>query len=200
MRNAILFFKYLEYFESVSVIPNRINKERQQMAKSVESLNKKLLAAAVSATKASEIKVLLKEGADIHAQNEWGMTPIMLAAQYNPSVAVLNVLLAAGADIQEAEPKYRSNALHLAANKSTNPKIIDALLAAGADLNARNYLGETPLIMAVNSNPETRVVTELINKGADINARDYQGHSVLEYAKSQKRTYIVNELKKLGAN
>jgi ankyrin repeat protein len=90
--------------------------------------------------------------------------------------------------------------LHLAANKSTNPKIIDALLAAGADLNARNYLGETPLIMAVNSNPETRVVTELINKGADINARDYQGHSVLEYAKSQKRTYIVNELKKLGAN
>lgn len=176
------------------------SQEEETMAKNVESLNKKLLAAAVSATKGSEIKNLLKAGADVHAQNEWGMTPIMLAAQYNPNVAVLKALLEAGADIAETEPKYRSNALHLAANKTTSPKVIDALLAAGADLNARNYLGETPLIMAVNANPETRVVSELIKKGADINARDYQGHSVLEYAKSQRRTYIVNELKKLGAN
>ena len=170
------------------------------MAKSVESLNKELLKKVVSATKGSEIKALLKEGADVHAQNEWGMTPVMLAAQYNPNVSVLKAVLEAGADIFETEPKYRSNALHLAANKSSSPKIIDTLLAAGADLNARNYLGETPLIMAVNTNPETRIVSELIKKGADINARDYQGHSVLEYAKSQQRTYIVKELKKLGAN
>ncbi len=170
------------------------------MAKNVESLNRKLLEAAVSAVKGTEIKALLKEGADVHAQNEWGMTPIMLAAQYNPNVSVLKALLEGGADISETEPKYRSNALHLAANKSSSPKIIDALISAGADLNARNYLGETPLIMAVNANPETRVVSELIKKGADINARDYQGHSVLEYARSQRRSYIVTELKKLGAS
>lgn len=90
--------------------------------------------------------------------------------------------------------------MHLAANKSTSPKIIEALLEAGADLNARNYLGETALIMAVNTNPETRVISALLKAGADINARDYQGHSVLEYAKAAKRTYIVNQLKKMGAN
>ncbi|NLE15796.1 MAG: ankyrin repeat domain-containing protein [Spirochaetales bacterium] len=170
------------------------------MAKREETLNKKLLAAAVSATKVKEIKTLLDEGADIHTQNEWGLTPIMLAAQYNPSVNVLKALLEAGADIQEAEPKYRSNSLHLAANKSASPKIIEELLKAGADLNARNYLGETALIMAVNSNPETRIVSALLKAGADINARDYQGHSVLEYAKAAKRTYLVNQLKKMGAN
>jgi len=177
-----------------------MNKENFSMAKNIESLNKKLLAAAVSATRVNEVKSLLAEGADIHTQNEWGLTPIMLAAQYNSSVNVLKALLEAGADIQEAEPKYRSNALHLAATKSTSPKIIETLLEAGADLNARNYLGETALILAINSNDETRVVTALLKAGADINARDYQGHSVLEYAKLTKRTYIITQLNKMGAH
>ncbi len=170
------------------------------MAKNIESLNKKLLAAAITATKIKDVKSLLAEGADIYAQNEWGLTPIMLAAQYNSSVNVLKALLEAGADIQEAEPKYRSNALHLAANTSSSPKVIATLLEAGADLNARNYLGETALILAVNSNEETRVISELLKAGADINARDYQGHSVIEYAKAAKRTYIVTQLKKMGAH
>ena len=82
------------------------------MAKTSETINKKLLAAAISATKARDIKDLLDKGADINAHNEWGLTPVMLAAQYNHSVAVLKALIEAGADIHEAEPKYRSNALH----------------------------------------------------------------------------------------
>ncbi|MFA5698790.1 MAG: ankyrin repeat domain-containing protein [Sphaerochaeta sp.] len=169
------------------------------MSKRVDVLNRKLLAAATSAKSAKEIKDLLKEGADIHTQNDWGLTPIMLAAQYNPAVAVLKALLDGGADIHEAEPKYRSNALHLAANRSTNVKVLEALLEAGADLHARNYLGETALIIAVNTNPETRIISALLNAGADYNARDYQGHSVLEYAREAKRTYIITQLKKLGA-
>ena len=170
------------------------------MTKNTDSLNKKLLTAAVSATRAREIKELIDAGADVNAHNEWGLTPVMLAAQYNHCVAVLNALIAAGADINEAEPKYRSNALHLAANSSKNPKIIDALLAAGANIDARNYLGETALIMAVNGNAETKVTTQLIKNGADVNACDYQGHSVLEYARAAKRTYVINLLKEKGAN
>lgn len=170
------------------------------MARVNESLNKKLLAAAVSATKARDIKELLDKGADVHAHNEWGLTPVMLASQYNHSVAVVNALIQAGGDIAESEPKYRSNSLHLAAYSSRNPKVIEALLVAGANINARNYLGETALIMSVNSNPETKITTQLIKSGADINARDYQGHSVLDYAKAAKRTYIVNLLKENGAN
>ncbi len=170
------------------------------MSKNVNTLNKKLLAAAVSASKAKEIRELLTKGADINTVNEWGMTPLMLASQNNPSVVIVNQLITSGADINATEPKYRSNPLHLAANKSTNPKVIESLIKAGCDLNSRNYLGETPLIMAVNSNSETRVVSALIKAGADINAKDYQGHSVVEYARAQKRTYIINTLKKMGAN
>ena len=169
------------------------------MAKSKTKANKDLLKMAVEATKAEQIKALLEEGADINTHNEWGLTPVMLASQYNHGVAVLKAIIAAGGDINEPEPKYRSNSLHLAADSSSNPKIIDTLLDAGANIEARNYLGETPLIMAVNNNDNTKIATELINKGADINACDYQGHSVLEYAKSKKRTYIVNKLKEMGA-
>lgn len=169
------------------------------MAKANESVNKKLLQAAVSATKAREIKELLEKGADINAHNEWGLTPVMLASQYNHSVAVLKELIAAGGDISECEPKYKSNSLHLAANCSKNPKVIEVLVEAGADLEARNYLGETALIMAVNTNPETKITTQLIKIGADINAKDYQGHSVIEYAKVVKKTYIVNLLKGMNA-
>ena len=178
----------------------KVSKEKTKMTKNTDSLNKKLLAAAVSATRAREVKELIDAGADVNAHNEWGLTPVMLAAQYNHCVAVLNALIASGADINEAEPKYRSNALHLAANSSKNPKIIDALLAAGANIDARNYLGETALIMAVNGNPETKVTTQLIKSGADVNACDYQGHSVLEYARAAKRTYVINLLKEKGAN
>ena len=170
------------------------------MTKKTELLNKKLLAAAESAKKAKDIKDLISKGADINCANDWGMTPIMLAAQNNPSLVVLNALIEAGSDVKACEPKYKSNPLHLAANKNTNPKIISALIKAGASLESRNYLGETPLIMAVNSNSETKMVTALIKEGADVNARDYQFHSVLEYAKLKKRTYVVNALKKLGAN
>ena len=169
------------------------------MAKTNDSLNKKLLQAAISATKASEIKKLVEAGADINVHNEWGLTPVMLAAQYNHCVAVLKALIELGGDIHEAEPKYRSNALHLAANNSDNPKVIETLLSAGANIDARNYLGETALIMAVNNNSETKIATQLIKCGADINVCDYQGHSVLDYAKAVKKTYIINLLKNSGA-
>ena len=169
------------------------------MAKTNDSINKKLRQAAVSATKAREIKDLIEKGADINAHNEWGLTPVMLASQYNHSVAVLKEIIANGGDIKECEPKYKSNSLHLAANCSKNPKVLEVLLEAGAELEKKNYLGETALILAVNTNPETKITTQLIKLGADINARDYQGHTVLEYAKAAKKTYIVNLLKGMGA-
>jgi ankyrin repeat protein len=170
------------------------------MTKKIDTVNKKLLVMAQEAKKAKDIKDLINEGADVNCANEWGLTPIMIAAQNNSALVVINTLVTAGSDVKATEPKYRSNSLHLAANNSTNPKVISTLIKAGADMNSRNYLGETPLIMAVNSNEETKIITILIKEGADIFAQDYQGHSVLEYAELNKRAYVINALKKLGAN
>lgn len=198
--NKNCIFSFQTIYKTSYVHQNEtVQEEHRTMAKTNDSLNKKLLQAAVSATKAREIKELTEKGADINTHNEWGLTPVMLASQYNHSVAVLKEIIAEGGDIKECEPKYKSNSLHLAANCSKNPKVLEVLLEAGADLETKNYLGETALILAVNTNPETKITTQLIKLGADINARDYQGHTVLEYAKAAKKTYIVNLLKGMGA-
>ncbi len=168
------------------------------MTNKQKTLNKKLLSAAVAATTANEIHFLVRQGADVNCTNEWGLTPLMLAAQYNTHVVVLKALIKDGADIAAVEPKYRSNALHLAANKCSNPKVVETLIEAGADINARNYLGETPLIMSVLQNQNTRIFSQLISSGADITICDWQGHNVMEYARLQKRPYIITILKQLG--
>ena len=71
-------------------------------------------------------------------------------------------------------------------------------MEAGSDINGRNYLGETPLIMAVSQNDNTRIFSQLISCGADINICDWQGHNVMEYARLEKRPYIITILKQLG--
>ncbi len=161
-------------------------------------LNKKLLDAVVNAKKAKEIKDLIIKGANVNCTNENGMTPLLLAAQYNPAVVVLNALIKNGANLSVVEPQFKSTALHLASNNNTNPKIISSLLSNGCNLESKNYLGETPLLMAVKSNKETKIFTCLIKEGADAYSIDYQGKSILDYAKENGRTYIVNSLKKLG--
>jgi len=164
-----------------------------------EILNKKLLTVAVTATKTKEIKELLDQGAEINCKNEWGFNPIMLAAQYNPSVLVLKALIAEGANFKETEPEFKSSVLHLASLGSTNAKIVEILLASGCNIDERNYLGETPLMLAVNANPLTKISTALIKAGADVNAKDYNGHSVLTFAISSKRNYLIKALKEAGA-
>ena len=168
------------------------------MTNKQKTLNRKLLSAALSSSKASDIHLLVRQGADINCTNEWGLSPLMLAAQYNPHLVVLKAIIKDGADIYSVEPKYRSNALHLAASKCSNPKVIRTLVESGADINARNYLGETPMIIAVMQNRNTRIFSQLIACGADIAICDWQGHNVMEYARREKRPYIITILKKLG--
>lgn len=164
-----------------------------------EKLQEKLLNAADSAADPAEITGLLEKGADIHCTDSFGLTPLMRAALFNSSAQVVRALVAAGSDVFEREPQYKSTALQLAANHNPNPQIIDALVEAGSDVHDVNYLGETALIMAVNSGNETKVISALIHAGSDVNACDYQDRSALDYARMSRRTYVVKILKAAGA-
>ena len=92
-------------------------------------------------------------GADVAAVGKTNMfsgddSPLHMAATFNENPAVVEALLAAGADVA-ARNDRGSTALHMAAGFNENPAVVDALLAAGADVAARNERGSTPLDFAL---------------------------------------------------
>lgn len=166
---------------------------------SIKSLDEKLLETSDTATTQKEIADLIKEGANVHCTDSYGLTPLMRAALFNKSAKVIKALIDAGSDVYEREPQYKSTALQLAANHNPSAAVIEALVSGGSDVNDVNYLGETALIMAVNSGNDTKVVSALIKSGSDINARDYHDRSALDYASMARRTYVAKILKEAGA-
>ena len=58
-----------------------------------EKLQEKLLTAADSAKDASELIKLLRQGADVHCTDSFGLTPLMRAALFNSSAKVVRDLM-----------------------------------------------------------------------------------------------------------
>lgn len=84
---------------------------------------------------------LIEAGANVNHQNEDGLTVVMsVTGNRLASVANLELLLAAGADL-EAMDKKGATAWHVFARKGSRP-LLDRLLAAGANPAHRNTAGE----------------------------------------------------------
>jgi ankyrin repeat protein len=134
---------------------------------------------------------LIRKGADIHAANDWGETPLLLGA---PHPDVVNLLLERGADPNRAD-QFGLTPLHKAVGHKDS---VLMLLEQGAKVNAANVDGETPLHAAVKSYlyheldlvdsslaPRTdglEVIEILLNAGADINASGTSGATALHLA------------------
>jgi uncharacterized protein len=140
-------------------------------------------------------ELLLKYDADIDAREQWGgqTAAMWAAAQLQP--AMLEALIAHGADIDlksfarnwdhtmmnEPRPKDMNNGgfspLHYAAREGC-AACIRVLAEGGADLNAIDPDGVSPLNLAlINVHFETAIT--LINAGADINQWDIFGRAPL---------------------
>jgi len=81
-------------------------------------------------------------GSDINLKDEYGSTPLIVAATFGVTDAV-ELLIDAGADLSAANGEG-STPLHVAAF-FCRTDIVKALLAAGADRNAKNLAGRTAL-------------------------------------------------------
>ena len=98
-----------------------------------------------------EVVGCLHAGADANAQDEGGVTPLHLAARFNPSDAVIRALIDAGANLNLRDKTGRAPLhlaawqMHLAARYNTNPAVLAVLLAAGADPDAQGESDATPL-------------------------------------------------------
>jgi ankyrin repeat protein len=80
---------------------------------------------------------------------------------------------------------YDETALHVTArNPKDDTAVAELLIRWQADVNARNYLGQTPLHVAAMSG-NIKMSQLLIETGADVRAVDIQGKTPLDIAREQ---------------
>jgi ankyrin repeat protein len=155
-----------------------------------------LCAVARDGGNAETIKVLIGFGANINAEDDNGLTPIMLAA-WRPHEDVVNVLLDAGAELNSNDPK--GDKLLTCAAGNGLEKLFDKLLEKKASLNILNEDGGTLLHSAAGGG-SSHIVELLINQKFDPNKKDKFDWVPLHLAAEQGHKEIIFSLLKNGAN
>ena len=150
------------------------------------------------------IEALVAAGADVHARNRDGETPLH-AAWENSNPAVAQALLRSGADPlardqagRVADPTTCANWNTPAFVKLALPSHFEFCLAQGQDLHARDGRGDTPLHLAAQSEALASV-TLLLSAGADFNVRNRAGATPLHAAVYNKGAEIVTALLQAGS-
>ncbi len=144
---------------------------------------------------AADMQTMINAGADVHAKNFLGGTPLHIAAGIGKA-EVISVLVKAGADVH-AKNNYGWTPLHSAALEG-QPEVISVLVQAGTDVNAKDNEGWTPLHFAAHSG-NAEVIPVLVQVGAYVNATNKDGDTPLDWAKAGKHWNAVRELEKHGA-
>jgi ankyrin repeat protein len=140
----------------------------------------------------AKVKLLVQSGADVNARSKnLGRTPLLIAASFPASVAVLQLLLEHGADIH-AKDRRGMHALGRA-TLSADVDVVRFLVEHGSDPNApgygsnvryaRQYLPTLEYLLSKGANVEKdalamsahwqdpQLIEKWIERGADVNAR-----------------------------
>jgi hypothetical protein len=121
------------------------------------------------------LREAMQAGADVHAADASGWTPLFYAAASWQGMEKMRLLLAAGADPRQVTPSGDTLPMAMALSRS-----FDAAIAKSAgNLNAQNQNGETVLMMLVRGFC-VDCVREALAAGADPTLRDRQKRTALE--------------------
>jgi serine/threonine protein kinase len=161
---------------------------------SFEWKNKELLKASQKGD-VEEVKKLLKEGAYVNAKNEFGSTPLHLAA-ISGHIEVVKLLIEHGAYVN-AKNEFGSTPLYYA-TKNGHIEVVKLLIENEADVNAEGDDGSTPLHIAAR-NGHIEIVKLLIENGANVNAKDKYGWTPLHEAAFYGHIEVARLLLEHGA-
>ena len=144
------------------------------------------------------VELFLDHGADIHARTNfenYGLggrfaTPLHIAAEFNPNIESIAVLLDEGAAVNAKDadgmtPLHRASGdLFTGRTEQRNIEVVKLLVAHGArrgKVKTENGRGDTPLHSAVQHS-QTTLVELLLSYGADVNAKNVYGDTPLHWA------------------
>lgn len=145
----------------------------------------------------------IADGADVNKVDGSG-TPLCLAVEFAHKEMV-KLLLMHGANPSLKDSSSNGvTPLHEAFfnfDKPVEEEIAELLIANGADVNARDSLGNTPLIALINYGKGNKKIAELlIEKGADVNSISNGGNAPLRCAVANQDKEMIELLIKKGAN
>jgi len=169
------------------------------LAASTASASTKLIEA-VKRGDAAAVRALIAQKTpvnNINAPDTDGSTALHWAVQRD-DVALVDMLLAAGADVKAAT-RYKITPLSLACTNG-NARVVDRLLKAGADPNGTSEEGQTALMTAsLTGKPDA--VRLLLEAGASVNAVEpYKGQTALMWAASEGNASAAEILIAHGAD
>lgn len=141
---------------------------------------------------------LLRQGADITAEDCQGHRAIHVAAQHGHDNAVTFLTRTIEVDPNVRARYSRKTALHLAASAG-HTTMASKLLLDGANVDAQCSNKTTPLHCASLAG-NVLLAEELIEKGARIDPQDSMGMSPLRYAVNHDQRSIVGVLLDYGAD
>ena len=137
------------------------------------------------------VQVLIDNGANVNAQDVYGMPPLQITAKHG-YVEVAKKLLQAGADL-EIKNNYKQTALYCAAT-GRHVGIVKLFLKYGANIKAREKSGGTVLhtFLSHQGEEDSNLLKILLRHGANPNAMSHHGHYPLIIACSKR--YISSTL------
>jgi ankyrin repeat protein len=152
---------------------------------------------AVSKGDLSESQSLIEQGVHVDGRDEYGNSPLMIAARSPKNDKVTRLLLKAGAAVNSTNAVGETPLF--AAARVGNESGVKLLLKHGADPNIRNCKGVTALMVAAEEgNPEC--VQALVEAGADVNTCDRNGETPLMAAAAMGNEAVVRVLLAAGAD
>jgi len=153
------------------------------------------LFAAARTGDAGKVETLLKDGVAHDAIDDAG-EPALMHAAHHGHVAVVQVLIAAGADVNAKSPQGWTALAKAAYNGETDRgyvEVVEILHEAGANLDERIFFGITPLMLAAGGG-DASVVEWLINNGADVLAANDGGRTARLMANDKFYVDVINLL------
>jgi ankyrin repeat protein len=144
----------------------------------VDARHQTLIFYAIKSKSVDVIPFLFAEKLDVNHVNDYGETPLHVAARLGDEIGI-RLLIDAGGDVRMSN-QLRQTPLMLSALKGSKESV-SLLLDAGAALTPVDSMGEGALFYALRGR-KLSILERFIEKGSFVHALNDQGHSLIHEA------------------